>query len=177
MSPTGNNYEAELRQEYRKDEQCLWLEDLVGQLSGCRVAKCRELQYWNHPELQPHLRVEGYSCCYQFVDRAGYPQYAMIARSRTAELLSSEQIVNELSSQEVVFPFEKFGDYDRQRERRRGLGKYATIRFGTRWYMISTCGAFKPYFRLVAKEPKIPNNPLTFQEFTDQLNASRAKAE
>ena len=175
MGLTGYDYEAELRRPDREKEQRIWLADLVDRLSGCRVAKCRELHYWNHPELEPHLRVEGYYCCYQFIDHSGYPQYAMIGRSRTSELLDLEQIIDELRSEELVFPFERFGEYYPQRKRKTEPGECATVRFGSRWYMLSVCGQLRPYFKLVANRQPIPCNPLTLREFIALSNASPPK--
>jgi hypothetical protein len=176
MKPTTDIFEAELRAAFSNDEQRRWLTDVVNRLSGRPVSKCQEVKYWNHPELQEHLRVEGYSCCYQTSDRAGYPLYVMLSRSHTVEPIALAQIIDELSSDEIVHPFEKFGDYYVERSRSRGPGKYATIRFGSRWYMVSVCGQFKPHFRLVeARRPTALIAPMTNQEFLYKLRAMQAK--
>lgn len=171
MKSTGDYYEAELRSAYCKDEQRRWLDDLVDRLSACGIAKCNEGQYWNHPQLPPHLRVEGYYCCYQLTDRTGHPQYAMISRSKTSNLLDLKQIIEDLGSQEIAYPFEKFGDYFAQPRHSRGPGKFATIRFGLRWYMLSVCGQFKPYFKLVSERHTVPKRPLSLHELKERLVA------
>ena len=100
----------------------------------------------------------------------------MISRSHTSAPVSLEQIIEELSSNDVVFPFAKFGEYYAQRKRRRGPGTYATIEFRTHWYMISVCGQLKPYYRLTKPEqPKALTQALTYQELKERQMAARAE--
>ena len=166
-------YEAALRDAFTKDEQRLWLIEIVNRLSGRPVRKCHEVLYWNHPGLPEHLRVQGYYACYQSVDRNGYPIYLMIGRSHTNEHLNLDQIIDDLGSSTIVFPFEKFGDYYAQRSRR-GPGKHATIKFGNIWYMLSVCGHLKPHYRLVRRESVIASKSVPFEpEITFDLGKLR----
>jgi hypothetical protein len=153
---SDNKLESALRIEYSKDEQKRWLADIVDRLATCRTFKCRELKYWNHPDLPADLRVQGYYVCYQVTDRYGMPQYVMISRSNTAEFIELGQIVDELSSGDVNLPFSAFGDYYAARTTKRSPGTYATIKYADRWYMISVCGVLKPYHRL-----SLPDSPAT----------------
>jgi len=176
MAPTGDFYEAALRSEHQKNKHRLWLADVVNRLSGRYVSKCAELTYWNHPGLPQHLRAEGYYVCFQTEDRSGHPIYVMISRSHTSEQIDVKQIAKEFDSEEVVFPFEKFGEYYAQRKRRRGPGIYATIKIGPRWYMLSVCGQLKPHYRLVQVErSRNTNKALTFKEYMDLVGHPGAK--
>jgi hypothetical protein len=100
----------------------------------------------------------------------------MISRSRTDEVLDLERILDDLKSAKVVFPFEKFGEYYAFRRQHRGPGKYATIKFGARWYMLSVCGSLKPYYKLVeTRKPVAANKALTYAELKKRQLALRAK--
>ena len=171
-------YEAELRRGFNNDEQRLWLADVVNRLSDRPVWKCQEIQYWNHPELPEPMRAQGYYACLQSADRNGYPLFIMISRSHTTNKVSLAQIVDELSSQDIVFPFAKFGEYYARRSSSRGPGKYATIKFGSRWYMISVCGQPKPYYRLIRPErlkAAVRRTP-TYKELEERQREARAKS-
>jgi len=144
MSTDANFYEAVIGNANQRDEQRLWLEDVINRLTGRPVWKCHEVQYWNHPELPKSLRKQGYYVYYQSSDQTGHPIFLMFSRSDTDELLTLERILDDLRSGEIAFPFEKFGAYYAQPKRRCGPGTYATIRFGTRWYMLSRCGSMNP---------------------------------
>ena len=173
MKADSDYYEAALRSA--PDEQRLWLEDVINRLTGRPVFKCHEIKYWNHPELPESLRAQGYYVCYQSADRAGYPLYIMSSRSHTSEPLKLEEIVDDLRSTEIVLPFERFGEYYAKRKQRRGPGKYATIRFGARWYMLSVCGSMKPYYKLVeTKKSAIRSEALTYAELRERQAALRA---
>ena len=140
------------RHECDQSEQSRWLTEVADRLATCRTFKCREIQYWNHPDLPEHLRAQGYYVCYQTSDHYGYPLYMMISRSHTNECIELEQIIRELRSTDIVFPFKSFGEYYARRSVKRGPGKYSTIKFDARWYMISVCGTMKPYYKLIKEE-------------------------
>lgn len=165
-------YESILREADSRGEEHLWLSDLVDRLASSRVFKCRELQYWNHPDLPDHMRAQGYYVCLQTSDRFGGILYIMISRSHTNEILELAQIIEDLSSPEVVFPFSKFNAYYAIRSKEDGLGKYATIGFGARWYMISVCGIPKPYHKLIQTRPFVKNVGLNFLEWRGQLKGN-----
>ncbi len=175
MSTDANFYDFVVRNSYHKDEQRLWLEDVINRLADRPVLKCHEKGYWNHPELPDSLRKKGYYVCYQSSDRVGYSLYLMISRSHTDELITLERILDDLRSKEIVFPFEKFGEYYAQQDRR-APGTYATIRFGMRWYMLSKCGFMKPYYKLFDKKRRADQQKaLTYAEYKEHLKAARAK--
>jgi hypothetical protein len=161
----GDYYEAALRNEYAKSEERLWLEDIINRLSNCCVWKHPDVFYWNHPERPQDLRQKGYSVCFQTVERDGHPRYVMISRSDTDIPVSLQSILDDLSSKEIILPFEKFGDYFAKARKRREPGKYATIKFGSRWYMLSVSGLPKPYYRFSSTQR--PARSTTFRSYED----------
>jgi hypothetical protein len=172
----GDYYEAALRNAYAKDEQRLWLEDIVNRLSGCRVWKYPDVMYWNHPELPEHLRSKGYSVCFQSADRDGHPLYVMVSRSHTDTPVSLQRIIDDLCSKEIVLPFVRFGEYYAQPSKRRGPGKHATIKFGSRWYMLSVSGRPKPYYRLTRPaKTTSAKSELTYEVLKERQQTARAK--
>ena len=169
----GKESQKTVSTDIAQDEQRLWLDDVVTRLCGQPVWKCNDLQYWNHPELPEQARVQGYYVCYQTADRAGYPLYVMISRSQTNDLIHLEEVINDLRSAKVVFPFSTFGEYYAQRSKRRGPGTYATIRFGSRWYMLSVCGQLTPFHKFVMQgKAGHATIPMTWDEVL-QLEAAK----
>jgi hypothetical protein len=173
----GDDLAIARREEWDGSEQTRWLADIVDRLATCRTFKCREIQYWNHPDLPAHLRVPGYYVCYQASDHYGFPLYVMISRSDTNECIELEQIVRELRSPEVIFPFSAFGEYYAKRSVKRGPGTYSTIKFGNRWYMISVCGMLRPFHTLIRGEGAVmgPLEP-EFRNWLKQSNDNRSSS-
>lgn len=92
----------------------------------------------------------------------------------TESAVKFDQIIEELGSPKIHFPFEEFGEYFAQRKRRRGPGKHATIRFGERWYMLSVCGQLKPFHRLRTQEKQAcSDKPMTSEELKEFVRKNR----
>ena len=172
----GDYYEAALRSEYARDGERLWLEDVINRLSNCRVWKYPDVIYWNHPELPKEFRAKGYSVCFQTTEQDGHPRYVMVSRSHTDVPVSLQTIIDDLTSDEIVLPFAKFGEYPTKPSKRRGPGTHATIKFWARWYMLSVSGLPRPYYRLT--KPRKSADSTTFQSCEDlrkRQQALRAK--
>lgn len=100
----------------------------------------------------------------------------MISRSNSNEYIELEQIIRELNSSDIVFLSNGFGEYYAHRSRKRGPGKYSTIKFGTRWYMISVCGTLKPYHKLIMEDgPVVKPLDMSFKDWLERSAELRPK--
>jgi hypothetical protein len=169
-------YEAALRRQYVADEtdHRRWLAEVTSRLSDHRGRSIERLLYRNRPNRPEELQEQGFYLCFQTSNRYGGTIYIMISRSRTDTHLTVNEIIDNLSSNEVEYPFKEFGEYRSGRRRDAEPGQYATIKFGPQWYLISKSGMKKPYYRHRPSAPsKNLNKFLTYKDF--RLMAPKSK--
>jgi len=146
-----------------------WLIEFVNRLSVNRLCEHPGHAYWNHPDLPESARVQGFSLSYQSSDRYGHTIHLMISRSNTDHTLTLSEILGDLTSRLIEVPF-KFGQYHKHLP---DPGTYATIRFGTRWYMLSRSGIRRPYHTLIkTSKPSANQQSVTFAEFIGRQEES-----
>jgi hypothetical protein len=87
---------------------------------------------------------QGFYICYKYFG-AHSDRYLMISRSHSDLRPTKQQIVSELRSNEIEAPAELYGRYH---EHLTTPGQYATVRYGSHWYMLSESGIPKPFHNL-----------------------------